>query len=92
MARKKKQKLIQQKAQKEMLVRKMREAREQVMGYEQLARVHSAYIAILLKKLGATEDNAVTITASEIREALEKCETRVKAAEGGFSLFVATIE
>ena len=61
--------------------------RGKVKGYEELAMVHSAYITILLKKLGATEDNMLTITPLEITEALQKYEARAVPAENGFSLY-----
>ena len=63
------------------------EEKEKVAGYEQLAKVHSAYIAILLKKLGATEDNKVNIPALEVKEAIEKCETRAELTDDGYSLY-----
>ena len=60
----------------EALVKMVESEREMVAGYEQLAKVHSAYIAILLKKLEATKDNAVTVTGEEIKKAMEKYEAR----------------
>lgn len=60
-------------------------------GYEELATVHSAYISILLNKLGATKDNVITITASEVKEALEKCEVRAIPTEDGYSLYCEVI-
>ena len=62
--------------------------REKVAGYVQVAKVHSAYISILLKKLGATEENKVEIKATEITEALEKYEARAIATEEGFALYL----
>lgn len=50
--------------------------RAKMSGYAELARMHGAYIAILLQKLGATKDNTVTITAEEVKEALNKYEAR----------------
>ena len=51
--------------------------RQKVAGYEQLAKVHSAYISILLKKLGATDsENAIRLTQAEVKEALENYEAR----------------
>lgn len=76
----------------ERLLNMAKEAREKVAGYEQLAKVHSAYISILLKRLGATEDNMLTITASEVAEALSKYEARAMPAEDGFSLYCEVIE
>lgn len=65
--------------------------RKKIEGYRELAQVHNAYITILLNKLGATEDNMITITASEVTEALTKYETRVVPAENGFGLYCEVI-
>jgi hypothetical protein len=86
---KKKQKLVKAKAQKARLMKMITEEREKVAGYEQVAKVNSAYISILLKRLGATEDKKVDIPATEITEALEKYEARAIATEGGFALYYA---
>ena len=74
------------------LVKMINEEREKVAGYEQIARVHSAYISILLNKLEATKDNPVAITASEVTEALKKYEARAMPAEDGYSLYCEVIE
>ena len=92
MNKNKKNKLINAKAQKARLLNAVKEAREQVAGYEQLAKVHSAYISILLKKLGTTKDNMITITASEVTEALNKYEARAMPTEDGFNLYCEVIE
>ena len=89
---KKKQKLVKSKAQKERLLNMVSEARQKVAGYEQLAKVHSAYISILLKKLGATEDNMLIITAEEVTEALTKYEARAIPVENGFGLYCEITE
>lgn len=68
------------------------EEKGKIRGYEELARIHSAYITVLLKRLGATEDNMVTITAEEVKEALTKYETRVVPADGGCSLYCEVVE
>lgn len=73
--------------QKEKLKKMLEEEREKVAGYEQLAKVHSAYISILLKKLNATEDNPIEIKASEVTEAMQMYEARAVATEGGFGLY-----
>ena len=57
------------------------------MGYEQIAKVHSAYIAILLNKLGASKDNMFTIKASEVMEFMNKYETRAMPSECGWRLY-----
>lgn len=61
--------------------------KEKVAGYEQVAKMNSAYIAILLKRLGATKDNKVIIPASEVTEALTKYGTWATAAGEGFALY-----
>ena len=75
-------------------LRKMLAAeREKVKGYEQLAKVHSAYIDIFLKKLEATKGNAITIDAAEVKKALEHYETRATVnADGSYSLYCEIIE
>lgn len=78
--------------QKEKLKQMLGAERAKVAGYEQLAKVHSAYISILLKKLGATEDKAIAVKASEVTEALQKYEARATATEGGFSLYCEEIK
>lgn len=78
--------------QKEKLKQMLEAEREKVKGYEQLAKVHSAYISILLKKLGATEDKAIAVKASEVTEALQKYEARAIATDSGFSLYCEEIK
>lgn len=73
----------------EYLEEQIKEEKAKVAGYEQVAKVHSAYISILLKRLGATEDNKVDVQAAEIAEALEKLEARAVATESGFGLYYA---
>lgn len=87
MNKKKKNKLINEKAKKARMLNAVKEANEKVKGYEQMAQVQSAYISILLKKLGATEDNKVDIKASEVTEALQKYEARAIATDEGFALY-----
>ncbi len=88
MAETKKQDIEKVKKQNERLRKMIGEEREKVAGYEQVARVHSAYITILLKRLGADKDNAVDIRAHEIAEALEKNEARAFISEKGtYSLY-----
>ena len=73
--------------QKEKLKKMLVAEREKVKGYEQIAKVHSAYIAILLEKLGATEDNMLEIKAPDVTEALTKFEARAVQTENGYSLY-----
>lgn len=86
------QKLKQEQNKNHKLMKMISDERQKVKGYEQLAKVHSAYISILLNKLGATKDNMITITSSEVTEALKKYEARAIQAEDGFSLYCEVIE
>ena len=88
----KKQELKQEKNKNHKLMKMIAEEREKVAGYEQLAKVHAAYISILLNKLGATKDNMITITSAEVTEALKKYEARALPSEDGFSLYCEVIE
>ena len=83
---------IKSKRQNERLLRMVDEEREKVVGYEQIAKVHSAYISILLRKLGATKDDMITIQSSEVREAIKKYEARAMPAEASWSLYCEVIE
>lgn len=69
-------------------------AKEKIKGYEQLAKVHSAYISILLNKLGATKDNTITINAEEVTKAMEKYEARAMYSpeNKSYSLYCEVIE
>lgn len=68
---------------KEMLAKE----REKIAGYEQMAKIYTAYIYLLLKKLEAVEDNKVTFKEDEIQEAIRKGETRAIRSEEGWSLY-----
>ena len=82
------QELEKVKKQNQRLLKMIEEEREKVAGHEQIAKVHSAYIYILLKRLGATKDNAVGINSQEIAEAIEKDEVRAFISEqGALSLY-----
>lgn len=61
--------------------------REKVAGYEQIAKLHAAYIAHLLQKLGATKENPVTITKDDVAGAM-KLEVRGIPSEEGFKLYI----
>ena len=92
MALTKKQEMAKLKKQNERFMRMIAEEREKVRGYEEVAKVNSAYISILLKRLGATEEKPIDIKAPEITEALQNCEARALATEGGFALYVKEAE
>lgn len=55
----------------EKLIQMVEAEREKVAGYEQLAKLHAAYIAFLLQKLGATKEAPVTITKEDAAEAMK---------------------
>ena len=78
--------------QKRKLMQMVKAERQKVKAHEQIAKVHSAYISILLKRLGATEDNPQTFTKAEIKEALEKYEARGIPVEDGYSLWCEVID
>lgn len=82
------QELEQERKRNERLLKMVKEEREKVSGYEQVAKVHSAYIAIFLKKLGANRSNPVCIRAEEVAEALKSLETRaISGEDGSWSLY-----
>lgn len=87
----KKQELERVKKQNRRLLEMIGKEREKVGGYEQLAKVHSAYISILLKRQGASKDNMITVTSEEVKEALKKYEARAIQVEDGYGLYCEVI-
>ena len=83
MALTKQQELEQERKRNERLRKMVKAEREKVAGYEQIAKAHSAYIAILLKKLDANRSNPVCIKAEDVAEALNTLETRAVSGEDG---------
>ncbi|MBE7025040.1 MAG: hypothetical protein E7408_03175 [Ruminococcaceae bacterium] len=73
--------------QKEKLKQMLEAERAKAKGYEELAKIHGAYISILLKKLGCTKDNRFAVTPSDVREALEKYEARALPEGDGYGLY-----
>lgn len=71
----------------ETLLKMVETERERVAGYEQLAKLHAAYIAFLLQKLGATKGNPVPITKEDVAEAT-KLEVRGLPDGEGFKLYI----
>lgn len=57
--------------------------KQKAKGYEELARIHNAYIAILLHKLNATKKQSVAITKEEISHAMDHFEARAYSQEEG---------
>ena len=76
----------------EKLIKMLKIEREKTAGYEQIAKVHSAYIAFLLNKLGATEENGVSISDADIKEMLEKYEVRGYRSEGVTSIYCTKVD
>ncbi len=65
-------------------LRKMYEAeKEKTAGYEELSKIQEAYIAILLKKLGATEEHPVIIANEDIKAILGVTLVTVNVVEKG---------
>lgn len=85
----KKQELEKERERNKKLLAMVNDAKEKVRGYEQVAKVHSAYIGILLKKLGAYKDNAFNIKPEDVADALKNIETRALPMEdGSWSLYI----
>lgn len=71
-------------------LRKMNEElRLTVEGHKELAKVFTAYIALLLKRVGATEEEPMLITEEDVKYALEHYETRAILQNGEKMLFCA---
>ena len=67
--------------------RSMRQIAEK--GAVELTRVQTAYITVLLGKLGATKESPVTITKDEIAKALEADAVKVGVTEdGAFNFYI----
>ena len=76
-----------EKAKNDKLLKMVNDEREKVAGYGQIAKLHVAYIAHLLQKLGATKDSPVTITKDDVAEAM-KLEVRGAPADEGYKLYI----
>ena len=80
------------KEQNEKLIRMLESEKQKAKAYNKIFQIHSAYVAILLKKMGADKDNAVTLTTEEVMSAKEKLEARATVeAEGVYKLFYEEI-
>lgn len=73
--------------QKEKLKQMLEEEREKVKGYEELAKLHSAYISILLHRMKATEENSVVITNEDVNQAMSHFEVRAYPKDIGVWAF-----
>ena len=61
--------------------------REKVKAYEQIIQIHSAYMGILLKALGATEEKPFEYTHEAVTNAMENINAMAIPTENGFKLF-----
>lgn len=65
-------------------LRKMYEVeREKNAGHEELSNIQNAYIAVLLKKMGATEEHPIIVTNDEVKELLGSKLVTVNVVEKG---------
>lgn len=61
--------------------------REKVKAYEQIIQIHSAYLAVLLKELGATGEKPFEYTHEAVTSAMENIVVMSAPTEKGFKLF-----
>lgn len=69
------------------LIRRVEEERAKEKGYKELIKVYTAYIAILLKQMGADENNAVAIGNDMVKSAMGGLKVRATVNNGEFKLF-----
>ena len=75
------------------LMKRLQEAREQVEAHEQIAKMHSAYIALLLERLNADKDHPVELTQDIINKAMVRMEARASVPEEGkFCMYYAELD
>lgn len=85
----KQQKIEQLEAKVEKLRKMLADERDKVAryedgeGYEGVYRIQNAYIAVLLSKMGAKEENPVTILMEDITKAMEHYDVRAGVSEDG---------
>lgn len=65
--------------------------REKVNAYGQIVKMYSAYIGLLLQKLGATKDAPVKLLHDDITKAMDEFETRALSTEAGFEMYVEVV-
>lgn len=87
-----KQELKITKSQNEKLLKMVEAERQKTDGYNQIIKMYSAYISILLQRLGATKDNAVLMKNSDIKYALNSFEARVLTSDDGWNLYFEQIK
>lgn len=62
--------------------------RGRVKAYEQIVKMYSAYMAVLLNALSAVKDKPFKLKHSEITKGLEEFEVRAIPSEAGFDMYV----
>ena len=66
--------------------------KEKVAGYEQIVKLYGAYVAILLEKLGATQDKPVNISKADATDAMGRIEARAMLSEDGWGLYCEVVK
>lgn len=78
--------------QKEKLKQRFEEEREKVAGYAQITQLYSAYISILLEKMGATIEEPINISKTAVPDALKRLEARAVPTEDGWGLYYEVVK
>ena len=66
--------------------------KEKVAGYEQIVKLYGAYVAILLEKLGATQDKPVNISKADATDTMSRIEARAMPSEDGWCLYCEVVK
>lgn len=66
--------------------------KEKVAGYEQIVKLYGAYVAILLEKLGATQDKPVNISKADATDGMSRIEARAMPSEDGWCLYCEVVK
>lgn len=66
--------------------------KEKVAGYEQVVKLYGAYVAILLYKMGATQDKPVNISKADATDAMSRIEARAMPSEDGWCLYCEVVK
>ncbi len=83
----KNQELENVKRQNDNLRKALEEERQRIEGYKEVAKIHTAYISILLLRLGADDENTVAISSKEVKCVIANYETRAYVTESGVRLY-----
>ena len=77
------QEIAKLKAQNAKLLKMLEEERQTVSRYKELSKIQNAYVAVALKKIGATKENPVPIINEEITEAIDRLDVRAVIGDNG---------